>query len=320
MNKYNLIKKITHPNDCSLLIALPLDYDSFKKDVKMSMPVIPARYARGDYAFKMVNALSKTNVEKAWDKYGSVVASLCRDLISDAKSVGVMIYENATRERLIQITEAGTPVLVIVAHWRGSRVLAADIRIDEFWNSLTAIKKSSDRFERNIFERLESLVSDTTLVPKASVLADSISSAICMEAGYQNPKPDDNYMNDPERLIAIGRIRDRVDTLFPNFLVPGNCLELRDGYHKASEIAGMFHKHWSGIVELAVCHSVYLAEAIKSGRDNCRVITNEQAKHPERCIQELRETFLSLSLGNQNYIKLRLKIFADYSQMLMDFD
>ncbi len=318
MNTHDLFSKPTRPQECAILIAPPLDVNSFEKDVEMAAASIPARDARGDYAFRMVKALPEPDVRKAWDKDGQVVASLCRELISDARSVGVKVYEEASQERLIQVTNERISVVVLVAHWRGSRVCDTDIRLSELWNALTAIQTSSDPFEQRIFNHLQSIVSNTEEIPRASEIADAISAIICMEAGYPPPTPDDDdsFMDAPPRASAIGRVRDRVDKLFPDFLVPGNCLEFRDGYHKASAVADMFPPNWSGVVELAVCHSLYLAEVIKSGRDDRRILTNELAKQPERCIPELCETFLRLSSGDQNYIKLRLEVFAAYSQAL----
>lgn len=314
MNGDDLFRITTRPYQCALLIAPPLDLASFEKDVEMAGPQIPAREARGDYALQMVKALPRPDAKTAWRKDGKIVAALCRELISDAQSLKVKVYEKATREGLIEATKEGVSVVVLVAHWRGSRVSATDLRIEALPAALERLQTSSDPFERSLLERLNLIVSNCTSVLKASILADLISTAICQEAGYPCERADDGFMNAPHRARAIGAVRDRLDALHPEFLVPGNCLEFRDGYHKAAAVADMFPEDWGGVVELAVCHSLYLAEAIKSGRNDRRVLTNELSKQPERCLPELRETFLRLSLEDQNYIKLRLEIFAAYSQ------
>lgn len=319
MNKDDLFSRTTWPHECALLVAPALDFESFEKDVEMAGSSIPAQQARGDYAFQMVRALPKPDVKTAWCKDGQGVALLCRELISDAESVDVKVCREATRQQLIKATNDGASVVVLVAHWRGSRVSATDLRMEALPDALYALQTSSDPFERNLLERLDSIMSSSEGAPKASVIADLISTAICEQAGHPNSRPDDGFMNASHRACTIGAVRDRVDELFCDFLVPGNCLEFRDGYHKASAVAGMFSEDWSGVVDLAVCHSLYLAEAIKSGRDDRRVLTNEFAKQPERCLPELRETFLRLSSGEQNYIKLRLEVFATYSQGLSSF-
>lgn len=319
MNKYDLFSRTTCPHECALLVAPPLDFESFEKDVEMAGPSIPPQQARGDYAFQMVRALPEPDVKTAWLKDGKLVASLCHELISDVESVGVKVYKEATRQQLIEATNDGVSVIVLVAHWRGSRVGATDLRMEAISNALAKLQTYCDPFERNLFKQLDSIMSGSETAPKASVIADAISAAICEQAGYPNSRPDDGFMNAPDHAGAIGAVRDRVDELFCDFLVPGNCLEFRDGYHKATAVAGMFAEDWAGVVDLAVCHSLYLAEAIKSGRDDRRVLTNELAKQPERCLPELRETFLRLSLGGQNYINLRLKVFTAYSQELSSF-
>ena len=315
MNKHDLFSRTNCPHECALLVAPPLDFESFEKDVEMAGPSIPAKQARGDYAFQMVRALPEPDVMTAWLKDGKFVASLCRELISDAESVGVKVYKEATRQQLIEATNDGVSVVVLVAHWRGSRVGATDLRMEAVSDVLAKLQTSCDTFERNLFNQLDPIMSASETAPKASVIADEISAVICEQAGYPTSRPDDGFMNAPDRAGAIGAVRDRVD----EFLVPGNCLEFRDSYHKASAVAGMFAEDWAGVVDLAVCHSMYLAEAIKSGRDDRRILTNELDKQPERCLPELRETFLRLSSGGQNYIKLRMKVFAAYSQELSSF-
>jgi len=305
------------PKDCALLVAPPLDLESFRGDVEMARPSVPARLARGDYAHQMVKALPTPSVDKAWDKDGQAVASLCRKLIADAVSVGVNVYVDASRDRLTKVTRDNAAVIVIVAHWRGSRVAASDLRIHELENAMRAAQSSSDPFAWRIYERLDSIVSESGLETRASVLADAISVEICREAGYPDPRPDDGFMNGPERSTTIGQVRDRADALFPDFLVPGHCLEFRDGYHKAHVVAEMFDPGWSGVVELAVCHSIHLAERIKSGREDRRIFTNEMGKHPERCIPELRVTFLRLSKGEESYIHLRFEVFKEFSRILL---
>ncbi len=319
MNEDDLFSRTTCPHECALLVAPPLDFESFEKDVEMAGSSIPAKQARGDYAFQMVRALPEPDVKTAWLKDGKLVASLCQELISDAESVGVKVCRKATRQQLIEVTNDGASVVVLVSHWRGSRVCATDLRMEAVSYALAKLQTSCDPFERYLFKQLNSIMPGSEVAPKASVIADAISAAICEQAGYPNSRPDDGFMNAPDRAGAIGAVRDRVDELFCDFLVPGNCLEFRDGYHKATTVARMFAEDWAGVVDLAVCHSLYLAEAIKSGRDDRRVLTNELAKQPERCLPELRETFLRLSSGGQNYIKLRMKVFAAYSQELSSF-
>jgi hypothetical protein len=310
----------TSPAECAVLVAPPLTREAFESDVAAAQSHTPARQARGDYAFQLARKSQHDgNIERAWREDGAIVADLCNAVISDAKSVGIRVYETATAASLTDAIRSGARVIVLIAHWKGTRVTAADIRMEAL-DGLADISLARDAFECRVQDRIANFVRRTEGRIRPAVIADELSKLICSEAGYpvdERVLADlDTFMNSPERARAIGAIRDRIDAQFPDLLVAGNCLELRDGFHKPEAIASLFIPSWNGLVELCVCFSMVLALAIKQCRDDRRVITNEWAKDPERCLAELRETFLLLSSRRHNYAVLRGHVFSRYSAML----
>jgi hypothetical protein len=83
----------TSPRDCAVLIAPPLTREDFEADIAAAQKSVPARQARGDYAFRMVSQPDHGgNVEKAWREDGVVVADLCQRLISYMQRVILHLF------------------------------------------------------------------------------------------------------------------------------------------------------------------------------------------------------------------------------------
>lgn len=280
------------PSDCALLVGVPLTHDAFLSDLAMAT-VEDAALARGDYAFRMVSVGHSGDAEAAWKTDGLPVAELCRDLIDDACDCGLRyIGDQANRAAFLQAMRSGASVVLLVAHRRGADVLTRDIR-------------------SGLLDRLRSLVADPTS-HSCMRLAQCLNGIVPTDAKAMRralntfiaaaPSPDD--------------ARDELDALFVSDLVPGSCVELRDGYHKDSEIAGWIPSDWKGVIELGVCHSTRLALTLKQERHDRHIITNEAEKDPSRCLREIREAVLRLALKPQHYVSLRAKIYREYSEVL----
>ena len=320
MSEDRLFASVTRPSECAVLVAVPLSREQFEQDVAAAQTEIPAEHSRGDYAVRMARKDHYGgDLAKAWDEDGAVVANLCLKVIEDARSVGAHTYASATPETLSDAIRSGAHVIILIAHWKGSRILATDIRIPPF-KEFVGGPRPSHRLQRTVWDTLNRGIREDGGRLRSSVIADQLNRLMCREAGYEIDDGDwldfDEFMDGPEDRANIGAARDQFDDEFAGIVVPGNCLELRDGYRKGKAVAGMFPDHWGGLVELCVCTSMSLAFAIKQGRDDRRIITNERAKDPERCLPELRETLLRLASGTHEYAALRGKVFAEYTGIL----
>jgi len=121
-----------------------------------------------------------------------------------------------------------------------------------------------------------------------------------------------------EEASACATVRDALDATLPGVLAPGNCVEFRDGVHKAVVLSTALPDSWSGIVELSVCHSMGLALALRAGRQDRRVITNEKRKFLDRVVPELRETWLRLAGMPSAYVPLRACVAHAYGSSILE--
>lgn len=282
------------PSDCALLVAVPLTCQEFVSDVDAAQLGDPRR-VRGDYAYGIAHRSEPGTAELAWHQHGAAVACLCLDLIDEARALGVTyIAERAERIDLRHATESEATVVIIVGHWRGAKVSNSDLRDPFIRRAAELIESPDDDFERELSRYL--------IWSGHSTKSDIAVGLNEFLKGTTLKGPDD--------------IRDELDRRFSDGLVRGSCLELRDGYLKPAEAAALVCPRWQGIFELSVCHSIRLALALKQGRNDRFVITNEAQKQPDRCLRELRETLLRLSARHSPYLSLRAAVFAATSNSI----
>lgn len=250
-----------------------------------------ASAARGDYAYRMAHIYGG-DAEEAWNAHGAPVAALVNELLSTAKDVGVpFIARRARLDDLTAAAEASANVILMIAHWRGYGVSGADLRPGivchlrggAMWDLLEA------QFEADLLTESEASM---------NLLAQSLDKFVQAVPGQERAR------------------REWLENMAPEHLVPGGCLELSDGYAKPETCAAALPCSWSGLIDLGVCHSVELAVAIKQNRGDRRCITNEEAKHPDRCLPEMHEALLRLSAESQVYADLKRSIFCTYSKLL----
>lgn len=173
-------------------------------------------------------------------------------------------------------TRNGARYIMVVAHWKAETIAAEDIR--------PGLQAAIEIFLRE----------------RPGMLPDELARMI--GGGGRNPADVSeritaalNELLKSQRIGPPFEARNKLDAWFSDSIVPGNVVELRDGFHKADALADCIANQWSGIFDLSVCHSYNLAIALKAGRADRRVITNELQKDPDRCIREHMITLLLLS-------------------------
>ena len=287
-------ERVISPSDCALLVAVPLTAEEFETDVLMAVDSDPS-IARGDFAFGMTRTIGARN---AWAEIGNRIAELCSGLIDDAQRVGVRhVSARATLEGFEEAFASGATVVLMVAHWREPDVvMTSDLRNGTREFLVRLLEDSSDEFCVRLLEHRPT---------RSYTDAQDLRFARDWLSGFLR------LVDEPELEAA----RDELDRRLAGYLVPGNCLELRDGYQKVTTLVDRIPSEWAGIIDLGVCHSLRLAQALKNGRADRAILTNEHARFPERCIPEMRETLLRLSVEPCKYLEKRSTVFNLYNAL-----
>jgi hypothetical protein len=243
---------------------------------------------------------------------------LAQDLVVLAEEVGVAVYSRADR-RAVSRAASREKVLVFLGHFKGPRLEAVDLLIDveEYQRLLrTAVAPLAREISSRILPQLNGNFADAPTTTQRKLLASIINEQV-IEPDYPliiAAGADGAFVRDAQWESCCAR--EALEAAFPNSFRPGNALELRDGYHQHREVLECVPDGWTGIMEFSICSSLYFAEKIKNGVSDRRIIVNKKEKLPDRCIRELMETFLLLTIEPMNYARARAKVFKEYSRIV----
>ncbi|MGR6465773.1 hypothetical protein [Rhizobium sp. PAMB 3182] len=284
--------------DVALLIGLPLDRAAFHADLRLRVDY--PTDGRGDFATGEAEA----------DPDGDRVARTLCELLQTAEDAGMAadrIHRAATFEALSEAAEGGAKVIVIVAHWREATISRRDLSEDAWAVTQRRAAQGASSILRDLGDFLAA--NGTAAAADGSDrLPDLLSSFI---KGFDD---DGDLEGDGNRV----KVRDALDAVLGDVLAPGNGVEFRDAIHKPAVLAAALPERWSGICDLAICHSMGMARTLRAGRHDRRVIANRKPKYLARAVPELQETFLNLGHEPQSYLKLRSDIARLYGSMLLE--
>lgn len=298
----DLFDGVVTPSDCALLVALPLTFDEFREDVVAALGRNPGEM-RGDFA--AVHSIDKDvrGIEGGWHAFGAPTAAQIAELLQHAESVGVgHVVSRTDGSALNCVFQARPKVVILIAHWRSTGVRDRDL---------------VPRFASLAAQRLEGEAGDV-----AASLAAVLQQVNLASGGSPRNRAVAAALNRWVREDGFIRVERRLqlDCLLEGLIVPGEAVELRDGYYSAEAAAALLPSDWAGIIDLGVCTSMRLAQALKAERDDRRVIAGIEARYPMRCLPEFHETLLHLANKAQSYMPLRVKIHRIYSGLMGDCD
>ncbi|MBI3514233.1 MAG: hypothetical protein HY060_09250 [Proteobacteria bacterium] len=287
----------TPPARCALAVAMPLDQRTFLADLDAGVAM--------DFSRSM---LGGREPQQAWQEDGAPLAALCHKLLEAARHYGAAVVPAATLDDLGPLFHR-YEVVTIVAHWHGGVLAGGDFKQNPTaW--LRRIRAGTDPLCAELARRLEPAQTDDALAARPDQrpgrLAELVNATV-----IRADRPLPGVYDDTALPIVIddptlrSRQRARLDAAFPEFLHPGNRLELRDGLHAAAAIAACVPPGWSGIVDLAICQSAFLAQHVKAGRTERRIIDN------------LREVIPSMRLRILEALYERLAVDGNYGRELV---
>src|SRR5205814_2191181 len=121
-----------------------------------------------------------------------------------------------------------------------------------------------------------------------ATLADELNLLLAHTRGhYTGVRPPDEAAAaaPPRRLTRV-----LLEEAFPAELRGGSAFELRDGLHAVAAIIDAVPERFDGVIDLSVCNSIVLGEAIKRQRRGCLIITN--AKPASLALRLIRYKFI----------------------------
>jgi hypothetical protein len=190
------------------------------------------------------------------DVFETVYAPVCaaaRELIGRAKRTSVSVYETTTIEDLGSAC-AAHDVVVLIAHWRGSRVDPGDV-LDGCGE---AILRATDGPLRCVADmRASCATRDAAAVLNRAIESDALLGylphGIGREVAVTTP-------------VLETLLRDVLDASLDGYLKPGNRLELDDGLHSLGEVCEAIPPAFAGVLDLSCCTSSVLGTYLRMAR------------------------------------------------------
>src|ERR1700738_548908 len=109
----------TNPRNSMVLAGLPINRSDFLGDY--------LRWPDQDYARSGVRG---EEPEKAWANFGAHLAQTVADLVEAANGSGIGVLPKATKADFAQAFVREAEVVILVTHWRGSRLDGRDLLCD----------------------------------------------------------------------------------------------------------------------------------------------------------------------------------------------
>jgi hypothetical protein len=228
------------PADCALLLAIPLDRESFLAD--LSNPT--KDFVRH---FKLDGRANQTN-ESVWEAY-LPYATLATEVCKEVKGLGVQVALSATLKDLHRLV-AKWEVVTLVAHWRSALFRAEDIKsLDQVKNLLV---------EKGILSKDEMTKHNDS---------NSLAKHLNLILQTKDERFDDVLENSPGEAAAKQLKwhvrRHELEQHLGNSVVGGAGVEFADAFRDLQSIVTGFPVEFSGVLDLTVCQSVVLGEEVR---------------------------------------------------------
>jgi hypothetical protein len=305
----------TRPDSCILLNCLPIDRTTYVRDFRAWPMFDFVRSASGE-----------GSPEEAWTSNGAELANLVVALIEAARSCEVRTVAAATKADFIEAFGGGKSVIIVLAHWKGSRLLGRDILADpsEVVASMAGVPlpNFSPATIDAVLGRCRVALGQVSHLVNAVERREDFASRL-NDLIIQDPTPLPGlFPSELEEGLVVGDIwletwhRNALDAMARSKIAPGNCIEFRDGLQNPVDLAQQVPASWKGLVDLTMCQSVILGHLIKMGRADRGILTRRKPLDAAIAVTILRRLIVDIGTGKYNYISRYLELFRETSKLV----
>jgi hypothetical protein len=299
----------TAPANCVLAFAIPTTADAFVRDLALG----PAK----DFAGHVVGrGAASSDAERRALFEGSPYPGLI-EIIDDVSGAvagwGVRVVRDVGLlgpRGLRSLLKGPHDVVTLVTHWRSSEFSPGDFT--DASGLVAGVRASPDPLSSSLRERLprEALAASTgdgrgpETLPRrlAEGLNPLIKSVSLGPAGAGRPPPGVSSAE-----LAFQN-RDVLDTAYPKAIRPGNRVEFADGLHTIRQVVSEIPTRTAAILDLTICNSNVLSDAIKDRHPEWQVMSNEEATSLKFRLIFYKYRIKKLTLRPINYIDADLEL------------
>ena len=289
------------PSECALAIAIPLTRESFLSDLTDD---------RKDFVKAFASKRKSLSHEGLWTAYAPY-AEFASRIVKELADLGVDVSLDVTLDEFCEHLRK-REVTTLVAHWSSAFFKQTDI-VDAP-ELVGRIRSSQPAIESEFGATgAESLLAMTKLSgPDEKLLAEVLAShlnAFLLTVPSSLDVADDGCIGRlTRRAYLLTKRREALEKLFPMMFVGGNSVEFSDGLCRPDVLTDKIGADYGGVLDLTVCNSIPLGEAIRNKCERCAVLMNEQSASFEFRFALYRQIIRSLARKKNSYIQTNIKI------------
>jgi hypothetical protein len=300
----------TQLQDCALAFGLPvLDDASFFRALRdaQSSDFLREQFGSGP------RSLWRDAPEGKLRDYHALIAK-AHEVFRICRASGIEVVEQATVDNLQRLFNSNG-VVTLMAHWRGSEFRVPDVLVEPAM-FLSRVEQASDIIALTLRGALtpawrRKLASADNPDDGRKLVADFLNSVLrALAEPLVNDRTGDTRpisVHDATTLEAENRAW--LEAWAPQWFQPGNCVELLDGLHNVASIDAVVPKQYQGILDLTVCRSVVLGEALKRTRPQMRILRHRNPVPVARALS-IYNAALQLVANGWDYAQAMIDIHS----------
>lgn len=298
------------PNDCALLLTLPLTREAFLSDLDQGSSKDFVKH--WSKIQRLAKRVQLTDAE-LWNIYADRVVGFVERIADEVASAGVQVIFSARARDLVDLSRR-KQVLTLVAHWVSPKLQVSDFH--DFNRFAKALASSDALVAQALRAHLEfdgQIHDDGWPEPISGDPLKFVErlNGIFGSANSPSTRPSAVATHSVETKapteIWIHLNRYALERRFPDEIAPACKFEMSDALYTPVDLQDAISPDFDGVIDLIVCNSELAGQTLK-GRRPCLVVTNRYVTDLKRLILYKGAIKLLANGDCTTYIEANLKI------------
>jgi hypothetical protein len=301
----------TLPCECALLMAVPLDEEGIRSGLTDGNRDFVRSFVKANGI--LTEDGMRMSVEGLWHQVYEPIATYSKAVVQYVQEKGVYV------SNLVGIAEfakaiSSHRVTTLVAHWKPPLFRGEDIAdLDQFIRARDKLRRCRNQ-QSNLGQLSAEQLADILKIEVEDSDADARERlALSLNRALMGSTTEEGARRigfETRAQIAFENSRTSLSHLFPEVFRGGAAIELSDGLHPISELAAVIPADWRGTLDLTVCNSTVLGNAVRLRARGSVVLMNEEPADLPARLALYKQVIRMLSHRNQSYMHCMIAMRA----------
>jgi hypothetical protein len=301
-----ITQKIVGPHNCALAFAVPLTEEDFLRDLHFG--------SGKDFVKRYAQDNARIRKELLW-KYYKPQANLALEIADEVKRLGVKTVFNLKLNQLNSLL-MNSDIVTVVAHWRPPTfntgyLLNPSSLISKIKESkLEAVEFLRFHLSANFKEQLAGWTDVVQPEGRAvELLINELNRLLVEERLHPALRFSDSSAKPLYRLEYLMHLnRESLEETFPGEFTGGSRVEFFDGLFSIDNVIEQIAPEYQGLLDLTICNSILLGEAIKRQRRHCTVVASQRPTTFDFRLIFYKHVIEELARRNNPYLDIVIKL------------